>query len=560
MSIVTLINITNFFSQAEFAYLIFVRCCLNLRDRALQVRSKHVQPRLFIMEDYFFRCSFLALILLFTACKDLDTINESNPDRDAVLSTGADLEIALGGGYVSWWQGVHGEHPVIGLSVAADAYGMSWGNFGAQRMGMEPRTAYNNRTTEDPDYRQIVEIPWANCLSAVSSANDVFIAMDKGISTDNGGPQDQSIQAAAHFLRGVSWGYLGLIFDQTLLANEDTDIEAAIPFSTYTEAIAAAVAELEAGIAIAEALGDDFVHRYFNGLTIDADGFVQLSHSYAARFLAQAPRTLTENAQADWSAVLAHSEKGLSTNFAPLADGKFWTSYQRYVFAETGQGPFWARVDQRLIAALDPSQPARYPEVVALGETPLSHPMATSTDARLASDFLFFANQNFPVERGEWHFSHYKHNRNITDPAFAGNGATSGPMPVFLAADNTLLRAEALLRLNRKAEAITLLNAGTRVTRGQLPALSGSATAEAVERAILYERAIELLSTAPMGLWFDRRRIGARQDYDNVDALGGLQKGTPAQLPVPAGELRIHGLDAYHFGGAGDLEGIVRVY
>lgn len=512
------------------------------------------------MLNHFFRIAALLLLLFFTACKDLDTTNESNPDRNAVLSTGADLEIVLGGGYVAWWQGVHGEHPVIGLSVAADAYGMSWGNFGAQRMGLEPRAAYNNRTTEDPDYRQIVEIPWANCLSAVSSANDVLIAMDKGISVDDGGPQDQSVKAAAHFLRGVSWGYLGLIFDQALLADENTDIEAVIPFTDYPEVIAAAVAELEKGIAIAEALGDDFVHRYFNGLTLDAAGFVRLSHSYAARFLAQAPRTLAENGTVDWAAVLVHAEAGLNQNFAPLADGKFWTSYQRYVFAEAGQGPFWARVDQRLIAALDPSQPARYPEVVAQGEAPLSHPMATSTDARLASDFLFFANNNFPIERGEWHFSHYKHNRNITDPAFAGDGATSGPMPVYLAADNALLRAEALLRLNRKGEAITLLNLGTRVTRGQLPSLSASATADAVERAIFYERAIELLSTAPMGLWFDRRRIGARQDFDNVDALGSLQKGTPAQLPVPAGELRIHGLDAYNFGGVLDSDGIVRVY
>ncbi|NUN99358.1 MAG: RagB/SusD family nutrient uptake outer membrane protein [Saprospiraceae bacterium] len=512
------------------------------------------------MNHHFFRIVTMSLLLFFTACKGLDTTNESNPDRNAVLASGADLEIVLGGGYVTWWQGVHGEHPVIGLSVAADAYGMSWGNFGAQRMGLEPRAAYNNRTTEDPDYRQIVETPWSNCLSAVSSANDVLIAMNKGISVDDGGPQDQSVKAAAHFLRGVSWGYLGLIFDQVLLANENTDIEAEIPFSSYTEAIDAAVAELEAGIAIAEALGDNFVHRYFNGLTLDATGFVRLSHSYAARLLAQWPRTLAENGMVNWSAVLDHAEAGLVTNFAPLADGKFWTSYQRYVFAEAGQGPFWARVDQRLIAALDPAQPTRYPEVVALGEAPLSHPMATSTDARLASDFLFFANNNFPVDRGEWHFSHYKHNRNITDAGFAGDGATSGPMPVFLTADNALLRAEALLRLNRKAEAINLLNSGTRVTRGQLPPLSGSATFEAVERAILYERAIELLSTAPMGLWFDRRRIGARQEFDNVDALGSLQKGTPAQLPVPAGELRIHGLPAYNFGGAEDLDGVVRVY
>ena len=63
-----------------------------------------------------------------------------------------------------------------------------------------------------------------------------------------------------------------------------------------------------------------------------------------------------------------------------------------------------------------------------------------------------------------------------------------------------------------------------------------------------------------MGLWFDRRRTGARQEYNAVDALGGLQMGTPAQLPVPATELRIHGMEPYNFGGEKDPEGIVPVF
>jgi hypothetical protein len=134
-------------------------------------------------------------------------------------------------------------------------------------------------------------------------------------------------------------------------------------------------------------------------------------------------------------------------------------------------------------------------------------------------------------------------------------------MPVFLAADNALLRAEALLRLNRPTEAVALLNQGPRTTRGGLPALSVAATPrEAVEKAIFYERAIELLGTAPMSLFFDRRRLGPRLPHDELDALGGLQIGTPAQLPVPASELRVHGLPPYNFGGAQDPQGVIRTY
>lgn len=502
----------------------------------------------------------LLLSLYLFACESIDTLNQNNPARDNVIASGKDLQPVLDGGYETWWNAVHGEVPVMALSVAADAYGLGWDDFGARRMGSEPREGYTNRESEEPGYKEIAEGPWYGCLSAASSANDVLAALRDGITIDDGGGQDQSVRAAAHFLRGASWGYLGLIFDQALLVDENTDLEQMVPFSDYPEVIGAAVEELDEAISLAEAAGDDFIHTSFNGLTLDAEQFVQLCHSYAARFLAQWPRTHEENETSNWQAVLEHAERGLSYDFAPLADGRYWKSYQQYAFAETGKGPFWARADQRLVAAMDPGQPARYPEVEALGEAPLASPMAQSADKRLQTDFVFAAAQAFPASHGEWHFSHYLHNRNISEPGFAGDGATFGPMPVFLAADNALLRAEALLELGRTAEAVELINLGARSSRGQLPGLAPGASPVTAREAIMYERAIELLSTAPMNLWFDRRRTGPRLPHNMVDALGGLQTGTPAQLPVPESELKVHGLPPYGFGGEKDPGGVDRVY
>jgi hypothetical protein len=426
-----------------------------------------------------------------------------------------------------------------------------------QRMGDEPRKAYNNRSSEESDYKQVVEDPWYGCLSAVSTANDILGALDRGVTLDKGGDQDRTIEAAAYFLRGVSWGYLGLIFDQATLADETDDITQLLPFTPYKEVILAAVAELEKAIAVAESANDGFFHNYFNGVELDKTSFIQLCHSYTARFLAQWPRTQAENEQADWAAVLEHAEQGIQFNFAPEADGAFWQSYHQLAFRETGQGPFWARVDQRLVAAMDRFQPARYPETQALGEEPIPVREADSKDTRLKTDFFFEFNNNFPADRGEWHFSHYKHNRNITDPGFAGNGSTSGPMPAFRQADNELLIIEAQLRLGKRTVAIDLLNQGTRKTRGNLSPIVNTALPEEVEKEIMYERAIELLSTAPYSLWFDRRRIGPRLPFKEVTPLGGLQIGTPAHLPVPADELAIHGVKPYSFGGSQDPEGIV---
>lgn len=496
-------------------------------------------------------------LLLISSCKDLNTVNLNDPDRTAVLSTGGDLITALEGGYLNWWQGTHGDHPAVALSVAADAYGMSWADFGAQRLGMEPRTAYNNRSTEETDYRQVVQAPWFGCLSAAATANDIFEALDRGISIDSDGPQDRGIRASAHFLRGLSWGYLGLIFDRGLLVDAGTDLEQTLPFTDYPDMISAAVAELEAAIELTSPLGEDFVHTYFNGLRLTGEEFIQLNHAYAARFLAQWPRTPEENQQVDWQAVLDHAQAGITFDFAPLADGDAWQSYHKWVFAETGQGPFWARVDQRLVAAMDHQQPSRYPEVQAKGESPLANTEATSKDKRLQTDFTYFPINNFPADRGEWHYSHYKHSRNEQDPNFAGDGSSVGPMPAFRQADNELLRIEALLELGKSSNAITALNTGTRKNRGELPNLAGQSDLEAVRLAILYERAIELLGTAPMGLWFDRRRMMPREDHQEVTPLGGLQFGTPAQLPVPAEELRIQGETPYNFGGMNDPEGIL---
>ena len=502
---------------------------------------------------------FLALFLA-VGCKDIDTLNLNSAGRNDVLATGNDLFKVLDAGYAAWWQGVHAPAPVMALSVTADALTLGRDDFGARRMSDEPRAAYNNRLTENEGYKQIAEGPWYGCLSAAATANDVMAALSDGISIDKGGPQDESALAAAHFLRGVSWGYLGLIFDRGLMVGETDEPDFKAPFSGYREMISAAVDELEEAISIAESLGPDFIHTSFNGLTLDADQFVQLCHSYAARFLAQWPRTEEENLEVDWAAVQAHAEGGLQENFAPLADGQLWQSYQQYAFAEAGSGPFWARVDQRLVAALDRSQPPRYPEVEAQGEAPLPNPTAQSNDQRLASDFIFIPFNSFPVEAGEWHFSHYKHNRNQTDPDFAGDGQASGPMPVFLAADNELLKAEAMLWQSDKTGAIASLNAGSRAVRGGLPALPAGASEAEVRQAILYERAIELLNTAPMGLWFDRRRFAPRQDFTEMDALGGLQYGTPAQLPVPARELQVHDEEPYNFGGETDPEGVAPVY
>ena len=507
------------------------------------------------------KIKFIAFLSLYVAvaCQDLDTLSGITTSEKNVITTGSDLVSALQNGYVFWWNANHSEFPAVGLGVAGDAYGLGREFFGATQMGIEPRTAFQNSVGAATELRQLVEVPWYNNLAAVTTANDVLSALDNNISIDQNGAQDQSVRAAAHLLRGLSWGYLGLLYYEGMLVNEKEDLNNVILLVPYSDMTQAAVTELEQAIELATAVGDDFVHGYFNGLRLNKSEFLELCHAYAARFLSQTPRTTAENQAVPWEVVFFHASQGLSFDFAPIANGSDWKSYHQYVFAETGQGPFWARVDQRLVAALDPTQPARYPETSRLGEPALTTKKAQSQDARLALDFLFEERNNFEIKNGEWHFSHYKHHRNINQPEFAGNGNNEGKMPVFMAADNALILAEAALRLGQLGEAIRLVNESTRTTRGNLPKLAANATVAQVEQAIFYERAIELLGSAPMSLWFDRRRLAAREPYLMLSPLGGLQLGTPAQLPVPARELLTRDLESYTFGGENDPEGIVPI-
>ena len=138
---------------------------------------------------------------------------------------------------------------------------------------------------------------------------------------------------------------------------------------------------------------------------------------------------------------------------------------------------------------------------------------------------------------------------------FSTNYYQTGFIPTMTLVEMDLIRAEALLRTGRAAEAIVLINK-TRVANGQLPALTvagGTGTLPAcVPRkesgacgdlmdAMLYEKRIELQSMEALPLWADWR------------AFGKMPKGSLIHLPVTGRELQVLGLPIYTFGG--DLPG-----
>jgi hypothetical protein len=166
----------------------------------------------------------------------------------------------------------------------------------------------------------------------------------------------------------------------------------------------------------------------------------------------------------------------------------------------------------------------------------------------MTTDFAYRSNVEFLPGRGKYHYSHYISIRYTTDPNFS-DGVDSKRIVTFAKADNDMLLAEANARLNSLPAAITIINNGTRVTRGNLAPLSNTATKAQVLNAIFYERYLELFNTAVGGGFFDRRRTNQ------------LQVGTFRHFPIPASRLQVLGLKLYTFGGAkNDPTGMVPHY
>ena len=83
--------------------------------------------------------------------------------------------------------------------------------------GLGDHSAIENTVTAI--YTAYLETPYNNLYSVASSANDIIVAVNN---SDLGENEKNQAKAYAYFLRGLGFGYLGLLFDQALVFDENT--------------------------------------------------------------------------------------------------------------------------------------------------------------------------------------------------------------------------------------------------------------------------------------------------------------------------------------------------
>lgn len=469
--------------------------------------------------------SIIALLVFTVSCDDfstnLDVDNLENPNDFILTSDPVALTATANGMMRNLFMTAHDyTGPAAAMATMADITSCSWGNFGMRDLSSEPRVAFNN----SPAYGNNVTNSYFNSMySILSDANTLALAVENG--TEFNDPE--LIMTIAKLSQAQAIAQLAIVFDQVWLSDEHgavegTGLEGA---SDYATAMTFALEKLDEAIAIATA----------NGITLDATilpggggaNLVKYMNSLGARYLVGNVRNSSQKANIDWSRVLTYAQNGITQDFEIYMDDVTWydlipKTYLLY--------PGWGRVDMRIVHMMDPNTPDYWEDGVTF------QPESTSADARLTTDYSYLSSNDFRPERGLYHYSSYRYSRYDDYITIWTTNVVE-----YSKSENDMYMAEAMANLGNVAGAASVINAGTRVTRGNLPPVA--AVLADVKYAIFYERMVEFAYTAPFIGFCEMRK-------ENL-----LQPGTLLHFPVPGKALEAIPADYYTLGGTEGVAG-----
>ncbi|MDQ3080716.1 MAG: hypothetical protein M3R07_00700, partial [Gemmatimonadota bacterium] len=449
----------------------------------------------------------------------------------------------------------HDDYPSWALSTSAREISSSFADFGQLEVSTEPRSAWNNSPVNAR--AAVNQTPWYGLYRTISSVNDALIAIDSGLVIIDASRTART-RSVAKFMQGVSHGQLGLYYDKAFIVDEKLALDTITnpTFHPYPQVIAASIAQLDASIAIARAStftlpGDSWLFQ-----AMSSADFAKLANSFAARYLAYAPRTRAERAAVNWTEVIRRIDAGITADFAPVGQVDIlWDDWKRLIArVRTGPPSDFGRPSYWLLGAADSAN-----GFINWANLPAGNRTAfqiRTKDRRIqgsggpATPGSYFGYHNSNIgaaSRGTFRYSHYYYLR-------YGRGTSwqEGPLTAMTVTEMDLLKAEALIRLNRPLEAVPLINK-TRVANGQLPPLSIAGPPDepgCVPRkrngqcgslwdALRYEKGVEMVGVDGVIGFFDAR------------GWQTLLDGSFTQLPVPGRELATLQLPGYTFGGPG---------
>jgi hypothetical protein len=504
-------------------------------------------------------------LLALGGCQELTLTNPNNPDRGRALQQPASVEALAAASFRSWWPNVHDEAPVWAMSTMADEFTAAFFDFGILVASSEPRVAFDNSQTYAD--RFVNQDPWYSLYATLSQTNDVLQVLDSGLTVQTGTQDDTPrTRAVAKLVQGLSHGYLALYFDRAWIITERTSTDTlTVPGTTrlrgdpspYRAVMDTALGELAEAARIAQGATFTLPEGGWLFQSMTSAELARLARSYAARLRAQVARTPAERQAVGWAQVIADVDAGVTRDFTPIAvPGVFFNDFTRVAArtrVATQPGDF-ARVDYMTVGPADST--GRFLSWINTPVSGRTRFQIVTKDRRIqpagspAADGKYFGyttSQRYQDARGTYHQSNYWYRRSGT-----GESWQNGPQLALTVDEMQLLKAEGLIRLNRAAEAVPLVNR-TRVRNGELPpvTLEGPPNeAGCVPRklngqcgslwdALRYEKRVELIGIHPPGAFLDGR------------GWGTLARDTPVHFPIPGRELATLQRPLYSFGGQG---------
>jgi hypothetical protein len=504
------------------------------------------------------RGASVAAILSLASCMNLTVPNDNNPDRLRATSTPGDVENLIASTFQRWWPRVYGTTPTIMWSQLAYEFSSPFVCLGSQDNAIEPRPAWNNTTVYSN--RGVSLNTWNDMYGTISLANDGLQALDRGLQIGTNGANNARARAFAKYMQGIATGYLALMFDKAVVIDETTDVDTiSVPnYVPYTDVMAAAITMLKASIAISDTATFTLPNvGWVPGLTLTNKDLSRLAHTYIARFTAYLARSTTERAAVNWNEVITQVDQGITADFAPIGTpGVFEDLYkQRAARLRTVIPSDFMRGNGWLIGPSDSTD--AFKNWVALPVSQRTAFQVRTKDRRIQGPtgvgskgkyFGYDANISFySAARGLYNASYYAFYHYGT-----GTSYQNGPLVALTRTELDLLKAEALIRLNRAAEAIPLINK-SRVANGELPPVDINGPPDQAG-------CVPRKPTGGCGSLWDALKYEKRIEEAGVDGQvamwdargwGTLATNTFLNLPIPGRELEIERLPNYTNGGGG---------
>jgi hypothetical protein len=527
-----------------------------------------------------------ALMVAATACQDMDVTNPNNPNTGSVLKSPADVQALVSSTFRTFFNTTEGSN-AIPMSTMADEFSSAFFDFGALELSQEPRATFNPRSPNSghsgvfQDYYRII-----------AGVNTAFRAIDEGnlVIRQSGADVTPRLRAFGKFMQGLSHGQAALMFDQGYVSSETLDFESlsteqvSALIRPYREVMDTAIVELKAALALTQ--GNTFtlpstVAEWIPGVAMSNTEFAKLINSYIARYMAYLPRTVAERAAVNWGEVLTRINAGITTDFAPVGTTEIMSStYKNRTARQRTTIPSdFMRVDMLIIGPADQSQ-----NWVNWMNTPVAtrtNFRATVVDTRIDNVAVWNRSTN------SWQGPVPSNCSNVPTPssgtvsscglytgyhqnvAFYNDGRglylksnyffhrwgrgtqwESGPIPIMTVTEMDLLKAEALIRLNRAAEALPLINKTRRLggladvdlngAPGTAPACTPRRTNGACGNlwdALRYEKRLETLG------------LNGRTPYYDARGWGIMADASMIHYPMPTVDLELLSIPIYTFGG-----------